>query len=140
VDPAEVNSDLVDLDDLSARLFVDGVERDELVSMLAPLIAGTVDGRWIDGDGVTVVVEHNDDADPVQRSDRDSGFLFFALFVEVYFAKSRTEQQRAKVVGQLLEHLWGRDLAAVAASDYETSLPHGGGVDEPSLPWPTAAG
>ena len=137
VDDAEVNSSLVDLDDLSARLFVDGLGRDDLVSMLSPLVAGSVDGRWIDGDGVTLVVENNDDADPVRRSDRDGGFRFFALLVEVYFADSRTEQQRAKVVGQLLEHLWSRGLAAVAAADYEESLPHGGGVGELSLPWPT---
>jgi hypothetical protein len=137
MDGAQVTDEAVDLDDLSARIFVDGVERDELVGALAVLVEGDVDGRWIEGDGVTLVVEDNDEADPVRRTDRETGFLFFAVSVEVYFSPSWTEQQRARLVGRLLEHLWSRGMPALAAADYERALPHGGGLGEPSLPWPS---
>jgi len=125
-------SDLMD-----AKVFVDGpVDLSGLVADLAAFVHGSVDGNWVIADDVHLLVDENDEADPARRAVRPKGFLYFSLFIELYFSPSRPVTERAEWLGRVLEHLWARDIAAVAACDYEDALPHAGGVGDPTLPWP----
>jgi hypothetical protein len=81
--------------------------------------------------GVELYVDENDEADE-RRSDFPDGFLHFSHVVEVYADGGPA----IAYVTRLLEALWARGWAAVAASDYEQELPRAGGYKARDVPWP----
>ena len=120
----------VDLTKLDCKIFVDGVrDASELSGWLALAITGDRTEDGVQAPLVEMLVEDNKDADAIAKQTLPSGFLFFDHFVEVYFAPRADHDHRVREVSRVLEDLWGRDLAAVAACDYEDELPRQGGVD-----------
>jgi hypothetical protein len=74
---------------MDAKLFVDGPESARSLAVdLAQLLGGSVDGSWVIGQGFTLYVDVNDDADPARHWVRPDGFLRFTLLVEAYFSPS----------------------------------------------------
>ena len=77
----------------------------------------------------------NDEADPLRAQDFPDGFLFFHYALEVYPAPGVPREERVKLTAKLLQALWSRGFAAIAACDYEDELPSGGGYKSRPYPW-----
>jgi hypothetical protein len=132
-----VSDDDVDFDNLDCRLFVDGAaDRAELTGWIAAAVGGDVTEDGVAAGGLEIFVDDNEDAGAEVKTSRDDGFLYFDHTAEVYFARAADQERRIRVVTDVLESLWDSDLPAVAACDYEDSLPRGAGRAE-SAPWPS---
>jgi len=113
-----------DLEDLDCALFVDGAgDRDTLANHLADQLHLTADRRWLEGRGVTLVVDDNDDAYGGDRDDPVRGFLFYPLCVEWYFAPDVALPLRAALIASILRTIRVAGGRAVPACDYEDALP-----------------
>ncbi|WP_053227258.1 hypothetical protein [Solirubrobacter soli] len=122
------------MDDGWCRIHVDGpASTDELRAAVAAAVGGTVDDYGVQAPGFDFPVDEHDDYSPDARRTFPGGFLHFQYAVEVL---PERDEPPLTTVGGLLEALWARGWAAVAVCDYEDQLPHRGGYNDPSLPWP----
>ena len=113
-----------DLEDLDCALFIDGAgDRETLARRLGESLGLTADRRWLEGKGVTLLVDKNDDAYGGDRDDPVRGFLFYALCVEWYFAPDVPTPLRAALVAQTMRIVRVAGGRATAACDYEHALP-----------------
>ncbi|MDA0168031.1 pentapeptide repeat-containing protein [Solirubrobacter taibaiensis] len=113
-----------DLEDLDCALYVDGAgDRDTLANDFAGSFHLTADRRWLEGEGVTLLVDDNDDAYGGDRDDPVRGFLFYPLCVEWYFAPDVALPLRVALVSSVMQLVWSAGGRAVAACDYEDALP-----------------
>lgn len=128
----------VDLENVDSIIYVHGpLSQSDLVDGVAAAVDGEVHDEWVEGEGATLVVDRNSDADRVRAEHRPEGFLYFDYRVEVYFVPSIVLRRRISTVGALLQAFWAEKWAAVAANHYEPELPYeGGAADDGSLPWP----
>jgi hypothetical protein len=122
------------MDEMDCEIYVDGPDREGLTARILEITGGTRDGRHVNAGDHELYVDENDEADPARAAAFPDGFLHFALNVEVY----PTSPPAIALVTLLLETFWAAGWAAVAACDYETDLPHGGGYRSRDVPWPTA--
>ena len=101
-----------DLEDLDCALFVDGAgDRDTLANRLADELHLTADRRWLEGKGVTLIVDDNDDAFGGDHDEPVRGFLFYTLCVEWYFAPDVALPLRAALVATVLRSAASRAAA-----------------------------
>jgi hypothetical protein len=109
-------------DELDCRLFVDGAgDRDALTARVRALLGLDADGRWLTGQGMTVLV----DANPYARGRRaeDPEFLAYPLSVEWYFEPDVTRECRVELIGGVMLAVRADGGRVVAACDYEDALP-----------------
>jgi hypothetical protein len=130
------------LSELDCRLYVDAGESPEnLASHLARALSGvTTRGpkAWTVRTGVgEVEIRHNKEADAGRAWEFPDGFLHFRQTLEFYPLPQSTREERVALISHILNLLWSQDLPAVAASDYEGELPHGGGYKSTAIPWPS---
>ncbi len=105
-------------------MFIDGAgDRETLARLLGESLGLTADRRWLEGKGVTLLVDKNDDAYGGDRDDPVRGFLFYALCVEWYFAPDVPTPLRAALVAQAMRIVRVAGGRATAACDYEHALP-----------------
>ena len=119
-------------DELDAAIYVDAPDREALLARVAEVTGGARDGATVEAPGHALDVDANDEADPAAAAAFPDGFLHFAQRVEVYAGAPPA----TALVAALLEAFWAAGWPAVAASDYEDELPHGGGYGVRPLPWP----
>lgn len=127
------------MNELDCTIYVDGENsRERLVALVQECLDGTSQGTTVTAGQVEVDVRRNDDFDPDARLAFPDGFLHFPYRLEVYVNETGSHEVR-NGVASLLQRLWAEALPAVAACDYETTLPEGGGYGSRALPWPGSA-
>lgn len=116
-------------DALYAKIFVNAdVSASELVDCLAACLGPdvSVTRSGIDGKHFSLDVRRNEDFDVVRQLEPD-GFVFFRYFIDVDALPGQDHAAQVALVARLLECIWSRGYAAVAACDFEDELPHHGG-------------
>jgi len=128
---------------LDCKIFVD-TERsaEELAAMLLPVLLGQeVTGgagvRTILTPKAEVEIRKNEEFDKDRGRVFPDGFLHFTYALEVYPSAGTPRAEVVHLMASLLNELWAQTIPAVAACDYEAELPHGGGYNSPSVPWPS---
>ncbi len=119
-------------------IYVDTTNEDrQLARTIADGLDGSCEDRCVTVGTVELDVESNDDFDAKARLVRPEGFLHFRYRVEIDYPTSKAPEVLA-LVSRLLTYLWGNEIAAVAACDFEDDLPHlgGGQLSNSAVPWP----
>ena len=117
---------------MDSAIYVDAPDREAVLARVHDVAGGTREGATIEAPGHELYVDENDEADPVRRTEFPDGFLHFGQRVEVYpDAPPATD-----LVARLLASFWAAGWPAVATSDHEDELPHGGGYRSRDVPWP----
>lgn len=107
-------------------IYVDsGKPVDEMTIIVADTVNGAALGRsaLVQCNGGELDVRRNTNAAPVQATGLPDDFLHFRYRVELYPRAESTVQDRIILTSKLLERFWSLGLPAVAACDYEDSLP-----------------
>jgi hypothetical protein len=134
---------MADLSHLDCRIYVQAKQTfDDLVALLMPTWPGSAilqrpASRSAETRYGDVEIRRNEDADELQAHKFPDGFLYFNYCLELYPKPAIPQKERVHFVANILNRLWSQGLPAVAACDYENELPHGGGNQDSSLPWPT---
>ncbi|HEY7341698.1 MAG TPA: hypothetical protein VH591_12505 [Ktedonobacterales bacterium] len=82
--------------------------------------------RWsIDGLLFAIDIRRNDEFDAIRRNEPD-GFLYYRNYLDVDAVPGQQRVAEVALVSQILERLWARGYAAVAACNFEDKLPHRG--------------
>jgi hypothetical protein len=123
----------VSTDDLDTAIYVDGPDSEAVLARVLDIAGGTREGATIEAPAHELYVDANDEADSLRRAEFPDGFLHFAHRVEVF----ADEPPATALVTRLLEAFWAAGWPAVASSDYEEDLPHGGGYRSRDVPWPS---
>jgi hypothetical protein len=132
---------MADSVNLDCRIFVDTEQpAEELAALLLPVLSGqAVTGgagvRTIVTPQAEVEIRKNKDFDKERGRVFPDGFLHFAYALEVYPSAAGSRAELVRLTASILNRLWSQRLPAVAACDYETELPNGGGYNNPSVPW-----
>jgi hypothetical protein len=121
------------MDEGWCRIHVDGpASVDVLREAVATITGGSADAYGVRLAGAELLVEEADEHSPDATRRFPGGFIHFAYHVEVLPEGGVP----LELVGTMLKGLWDRGWAAVAVCDYEDQLPHAGGSNDESLPWP----
>jgi hypothetical protein len=134
---------MADLNHLDCKIFVEARQNlDDFVALLIPSlpergISESPGGRTVQTKFGDVEIRRNEVADELQARKFPDGFLHFSYCLELYLNPAISQKERVHFVAGMLNGLWSQGLPAVAACDYENELPHGGGYQDTSLPWPT---
>jgi hypothetical protein len=116
----------------SCRIFVDSdLAEVELVGLVGQHLFAGKGAPAIEAD-----IVRNEDYDSNRRRLFPGGFIYFRYYIDVY-ADVASEPDQAAAVARVLEGLWEYGVPAVAACNYEETLPHGGGYRSRAVPWPT---
>lgn len=123
------------LDDIDSncKIFVDAdISRSDLVNVVIEIIGGVLVGLdLVRNQYVEVYVDDNEDRTFHTDNTARAPFLASRYYLEVDAVGDRVRlSQVVENVSRLLEGLWIRGFGAVAASDYEESLPRRGGYNE----------
>ncbi len=112
------------------RIFIDAdISETELVGLV---------GQLLFDDGAAEIeasIIRNEDYDSNRRRVFPSGFVYFRYYIDLY-ADDLPRQDQSSAVTRILQGLWDWGLPAVAACDYEETLPHSGGYKSRDVPWP----
>jgi hypothetical protein len=127
---------------LDCKIYVETTETlDELVALLLPVLSAPEPAQspsaWtIHTTHGDVEIRHNEEADTIRAREFPDGFLYFSFGLELYPLATTSHQAQVDQAAALLHSLWSQGVPAVAACDYESELPNGGGYKDASLPWP----
>jgi hypothetical protein len=80
-------------------------------------------------------IEGNDEFNEHKQKEFPDGFLFFKYLIYIEFKEGVTQEFYVEETARILNWLWHRNIAAVAASDYESLLPENGGYKSHNVPW-----
>lgn len=119
--------------DLYCKLFVDAdnLTRSELRTLLLGCLGNLVtdaEHMSLDSSTFAIDVRRNEDFDPLQCQE-PAGFVFFRYYLDIDAVPGQPLSVQVALVSQILECLWGRGYAAVAACDFEDNLPRRGGYN-----------
>lgn len=118
---------MTDFSPPDCKIFVDSdLSETELISLV---------GQLLTAPGVEADIIRNEDYDPKRRQQFPGGFIYFSYYIDIYL-DDPLRDDKAAIIGTLLEGLWAWSLPAVAACDYEDRLPHNGGYRSREVPWP----
>jgi len=116
---------------LYCKLFVDAddISQLELLGQVVRCLGDPPPSveRWsILGPHFAIDVRHNEDFDANGRKEPD-GFVHFRYYLDVDALPGQQRASQIALVAQILQCLWSRGYAAIAASDFEDELPNRGG-------------
>ncbi len=111
-------------------------EEQSLLQMLSDKIGGEVSHGAIRSQYFELFVDKNVDFDPRKITEFPDGFLFFKWILNIEPDESKGVAEYMKSISRLLEILWQLKIPAIAACDFETSLPYHGGYKQKAIPWP----
>lgn len=117
---------------LFCKIFVDiDISKEELVQRIADCTSGKNE-RWsVRTNWGEIDVVNNEDFDETRRLQAPDGFLFYRFYLEMEPEEYVPEETYIKSVGTLLGDLWEWNVKAIAACDFEKSLPMKGGYSSP---------
>ncbi|QDU79636.1 hypothetical protein Pla110_13470 [Polystyrenella longa] len=117
---------------LFCKIFVDvDLPKEGLVQKIADCTSGKNE-RWsVRTNWGEIDVVNNEDFDENRAIQEPDGFLFYRFYLEMEPEAAVPEEVYIKSVGTLLSDLWDLDAKAVAACDFEESLPMKGGYNSP---------
>jgi hypothetical protein len=95
-----------------------------------------VSGSFGESDSFALSIAKNDEFDKKLQTEFPDGFLYFKFIFEFDFKNKELKEFQVDIVSKTLEWLWGKNMAAVAACDYEEKLPENGGYKSLQGPWP----
>jgi hypothetical protein len=133
---------MADSADLGCKIFVDTEQTaEELAALLLPVLSGQ---EVTEGAGVRTIVAPQAEVEIRKNKDFNKergrvfpdGFLYFAYALEVYPSVGTSRAELVRLTTSILNRLWSQGVPAIAACDYESELPYGGGNDNRSVPWP----
>lgn len=115
--------------DLYCKLLVDTDEdRVILTTFVADQIFGQID-RWsVSNPLVHMNVRKNEDFDPEMRNNPEDGYLYARFYLEMEPTETSDPEAYVKMIGKLLEKLWGEGFKAVAVCEFAERLPRQGGI------------
>jgi len=107
------------------KLFVDApLSRTGLAGQIASALAGAIAPMaTVVGPTWEQAVRCNEDFDAARRHEPEGGFLFFRYYLDIEALPAQTREAQVALVAHLLERLWERGHAAMAACDFEDELP-----------------
>ncbi len=112
-------------EDLYCKVYVDSsAESSDLLAFIAGAVKGNVSLRAVENDLFEVTVFKNEDYDK-NKTTEIGGFVFYPYYLEIEPVDESvvSGEEYKRVVGYLLEALWGTGADAVAACDFEDELP-----------------
>lgn len=99
------------------------IGRDSLAELVGSSLESTPDRfGTILTEAITVDVRKNDD-----YSAGSHNFVYWPYYLDVSRAESASDEAMRDAVSRILQVLWGRDVNAVAACEFEDELPALGG-------------
>ena len=118
---------------LFCKIFVDiDISKDELVQKITDCTSGRIERWLVRTDWGEIDVVNNEDFDENRRGQEPDGFLFYRFYLEMEPGEGVPSEVYIKSVGTLLGKLWAWNAKAVAACDFEESLPMKGGYNAPN--------
>lgn len=109
---------------LYCQVFVDtALNEEELVSMVARIVDGSIDRWWVKADILEIEVRRNDWILPSPV--KTKSFLDFPYYLDIepLMTAGTARASYIAAIGMLLRGLWGRGYDAVAACGFEDELP-----------------
>ena len=112
--------------DLYCKVFTNGADANSLKKSLSLLFQGFFEMNNMELDHLIIEVRNNPDGKEISRG--DGNFLHWPMLVELDAEGISDEQTLIEECSRLLHHLWSSGIDAVAACDFEESLPQNGGI------------
>jgi hypothetical protein len=106
------------------KIFVKHDEPSTMLARLAAVFGVTPERRSLPVPGLILDVRPNPDGDPAAGDD----FVRWPVTVEAEADDPDSPAVVVPTVSQILTDLWGADIPAVAACDFEDELPWQGGI------------
>lgn len=111
------------------KIYVDTkMQFDDLVRLVEDILSGVARRRTVVVSWGELDVLKSHDYDSARARAERSGFIFFPYHVDVFPAENLALENCTREIGNLLTRLWQNECMAVAACDYEGSLPESGGI------------
>ena len=111
------------------KVYVDtDTDKGQLLGLLTRITSGSVRMRTISAADYEMDVVINEDYDESKSLEGEDQFLFYRYYLDIEPTDRTTREQYVRSIGNLLEGLWRSACRAVAACDFESELPRGGGV------------
>ncbi len=114
--------------------------RHEIVTEIVQLLNGSADLHTIRVGQSEIDVRRNDDFDVEAARQFPDGFLYFPCFLDIVALPAQDEQSQIELIGLLLRNYWAKGVPSIAACDFETRLPEGGGYRSRAVPWEPISG
>jgi hypothetical protein len=115
-------------ENLYCKIFIDTDVSDEVVvQRISSLASGEIDQWSVVTEWGEIDIVDNDDFDDLKREEKPDGFLFYRYYIEMEPEGDVHRNEYVNNVSGLLEGLWKEGWKAVAACDFESELPRGGG-------------
>jgi hypothetical protein len=120
---------------LDCKIYLNTETLHDEIESVAQLLSGTVNLSTIHFQNGEIDVVKNEDFNEVSCKQFPDGFLYFRYYLEFYAFPEQQMQCKIEVISNILEYFWGKNIPAVAASDYENELPNNGGYNSSFIPW-----
>jgi hypothetical protein len=120
------------MEDLYCKIYVNtDMSKKMFLDFIAQTINGSIELRTVCGPFFEVDVVNNPDAEPLQASEQDDGFLYYPYYLDVEPLDNTKRESYIASISRLLRALWNIGAKAVAACDFEDELPYKTGARLP---------